>query len=569
MSHRLSRNEYAGYYGPTAGDKIRLGDTALVAEVERDCTVPGDENIYAGMRSLRDTMGLGASADDALDSVVVNVVIIDWTGIYKADIGIKNGRIAGIGKAGNPQIMAGVTPGLTIGAATEIICGEGRIATAGGIDANIALVSARQAEAALAGGVTTLMGGGSGFAQDFESATGTPGARRIETLMHATDDLPLNFGFYAKAGSQQPDSLIQQVLAGAAGLSLHEFSGVGAAALETCLGLSIQFDLPVALRPDPLSEAGGFDAVMKALNGRPACYQLNLGAGGLSAQDGLKVCGETRALPMSMGSARPGSINTLDEQRELLFARRRMDRNNSTDVAFAETSLLASSFAAEDLLHDMGAIPAISSGGMASGRPGDMIARAWRTAHKMSQQRGRLKGEHGANDNVRIRRYIAKYTINPALMCGISHEVGSLENAKLADIVLWKPAFFGIKPECIIKGGIAVWGQSGAPSGAIALVQPVASRATLCGASGASAHTSMVFVSKHSLRQNALTNYNLRKKVAPVRGWRSVSKAEMRLNDATPKISIDAKRHHVIADGEALICEPAENLPLAQRYALF
>ncbi|MEI6232429.1 MAG: urease subunit alpha [Planctomycetota bacterium] len=569
MSHRITRNDYAAYYGPTAGDKIRLGDTALVAEVERDCTVHGDENVYSGMRSLRDTMGLTAEFNDTLDSVITNVVIIDWTGIYKADIGIKNGRIAGIGKAGNPNIMSGVTPRMVIGSATEIISGEGRIATAGAIDANIALISSRQAESALSSGITTLMGGGAGYAQDFEVSTGTPGARRIETLMHATDDLPINFGFYAKAGASSEDGIIDQIRAGAAGLSLNESSGVGAASIECCMAVSIQFDLPVSLRPDPLSEAGGFDAVMKALNGRPAMYQLDLGTGGRSAQDGLRVCAESRAMPLSMGSARPSSINTGDEMRNLVYARRHMDQNNTADAAFADLSSIPAAVAAEDILHDLGAIPAISSGGMAGGRPGDLIARAWRTAHKMSQQRGRLPGETAHNDNIRIRRYIAKYTINPALMCGISHEVGSLENDKLADIVLWKPAFFGIKPECILKGGILVWGQAGSAGGGISSVQPVASRPTLGAGVGAAAHSSMVFVSKHSLRQNALANYNLRKKVAPVRGWRSVSKAEMRLNDVTPKIFIDVKKHMITADGEPLNCEPAENVPLAQRFALF
>ncbi len=568
MSHRISRNEYASYYGPTAGDKIRLGDTALVAEVERDCTVYGDENIYSAGRSLRDTMGLSASSETALDTVIANVVVIDWTGVFKCDIGIKNGRIFGIGKAGNPEIMAGVTPGMIIGASTEIVSGEGLIATAGGVDGNLALVSSRQAEAALAGGVTTLLCGGSGFASDFEADACTPGARRIETLMHATDDLPLNFGFYARAGSPTPDGLVEQIRAGAAGLALHEFWGEAAAAVESCMAVSIQYDLPTTLRPDALDEAGGVDALLKTLKGQPICYQLDLASGG-SAQDGLRICSETRALPVSTGSARPSSMNSLDEQRETLFARRRMDRNNIDDVDFVDASASAHALSAEDILHDLGAIPAVSSGGMASGRPGDMIARAWRTAHKMSQQRGRLPGEGGQNDNIRIRRYVAKYTINPAVLGGISHETGSLENGKLADIVLWKPAFFGAKPECVIKGGIVVWGQSGAAGAAMPLVQPVSARPSIGGHGAAAGDTSLIFVSKHSIRQQALVNYNLRKKVAPVRGWRTVSKAEMRLNDLTPKIAVDPRKMAVFADGEALLCEPAENLPLAQRYALF
>ncbi len=565
----LSRHEYASFYGPTAGDRIRLGDTALIAEVERDCTVHGDENIYAGGRSIRDAMGLTAVAANALDTVVINAVVIDWTGIFKGDIGIKSGRIVGVGKAGNPDIMAGVTPGLVIGASTEVLSGEGLLATAGGVDANVAFVGARQAEAALSGGFTTLLGGGSGFASDFESDAGTPGARRIETLMRATDDLPLNFGFYARAGAPTPESLVEQILGGAAGLSLHEFWGSGAAAIECCAGISIQYDLPVTLRPDALNEAGGWDALIKTLKGRPVSLQLDMGSGGGNAADGLRACSEGRLLPISTGSARPSSINTLDAQREALFARRRMDRNDVTDAEFAETAAWGPALAAEDILHDLGAIPALSSGGMASGRPGDMIARAWRTAHKMSQQRGRLPGEHGQNDNIRIRRYIAKYTINPAILGGISHETGSLENGKLADVVLWKPAFFGIKPECVLKGGIVVWGQCGVAGAALPLVQPVSARAAIGGRGTSAADTSLVFVSKHSIRQNALANYNLRKKVAPVRGWRRVSKNEMRLNEATPKISIDLKRNTVTADGEMLTCEPAESLPLAQRYAMF
>ncbi|HLX64634.1 MAG TPA: urease subunit alpha [Planctomycetota bacterium] len=569
MSHRITRGDYIGFYGPTAGDKLRLGDTALLAEVERDCTVHGDENVYSGAHSLRDTMGLSAGAADALDCAILNVVVLDWTGIYKADIGIKNGRIAGIGKTGNPDIMDGVTPGLLIGASTRVISGEGLIATAGAVDANVSLLSARQAEAALAAGITTLLGGGSGHASDFEPEACAAGAQHIEALMRATDSLPLNFGFYARAGTPNPESLVEQILGGAAGLSLHEFWGAATAALECALAASVQFDVPLVLRPDVTNESGGLDAILKALKNRPVCHQLGLGVGGGALIDALRVCGEERVIPFSLGSARPGAINLLDEHREALYARRRLDRNANDDIAFVEAAVNGGSIAAEDMLHDMGAIPVVCSGGLAAGRPADLIARTWQTAHKMSQQRGSLSGDHGANDNIRIRRYIAKYTINPALACGIAHEVGSLEGGKLADVVLWKPAFFGVKPECVIKGGVAVWGQIGAPDAALPLVEPVASRRSIFAEGTAAADTSLVFVSKHSLRQTALVDYHLRKKIAPVRGWRSLTKKEMRLNDACPKITIDLKKNTVTADGVVLTCEPSESLPLAQRYALF
>lgn len=566
---RLSRGQYAALYGPLTGSKIRLGDTALVAEIERDSTVPGDECIYGGARSLRDTMGLAATRERALDSVITNAVVIDWTGIYKADIGIKNGRIAGIGKAGHPDIMDAVTPGLAIGAGTQVISGEGLIATAGAVDSNCAFCTPNLAEAALSGGITTIIGGGAGHASEFEPEAATPGARHIELMLRATDDLPLNVGLLGRAGAAQPHALVEEIRAGAAGLSLSDCWGTGTAALECALAVAIQFDSPVSIQGDGFNEANGFEEFVAALKGRPIRMNFGEGMGVGPAPDALRVCGENRVLGASSSGSIAASANSVEELRTSLFARRRMDPKNEADAAFVEWAVRGGALAAQDVLHDIGAIPIVASGSQASGRLCDMVARVWQMAHKMHKQRGRLQGEKGGNDNLRIRRYVAKYTINPALACGIAHEAGSLEGGKLADIVLWKPEFFGRRPECVLKGGLIAWMQSGIVGAGLPRVEPVYMRSGFGAAYGAAANCSVAFVSKLSLRENTVDSFGLTKPLSAVAKWRKIGKQEMKLNDVDPRVGMDLRNLTVMVNGQPLSGNPPENLPLAQRYALF
>jgi urease subunit alpha len=571
MAHRISRPHYADIFGPTTGDRIRLADTCLIAEVEGDATTYGDECKFGGGKVLRDGMGqaAGVSDADALDCVITNALIIDWSGIRKADVGIKGGRIAGIGKAGNPDMMAGVTPGLIVGVTTEAIAGEGLILTAGGIDSHIHFISPQQVPEALASGITTFIGGGTGPATGTNATTCTPGSRHVELMLQATDVLPMNFGFLGKGNSSRPEGLEEQIRAGAIGLKLHEDWGSTPAAIDCCLSVADRFDVQVAIHTDTLNESGYVDDSIAAFKGRTIHTYHTEGAGGGHAPDIIKVCGEPNVLPSSTNPTRPFTINTLDEHLDMLMVCHHLDKNMPEDVAFAESRIRGETIAAEDVLHDLGAISMMSSDSQAMGRVGEVITRTWQTAHKLRGERGRLPGEAGDNDNLRIRRYIAKYTINPALTHGIADHVGSVEAGKLADLVLWKPAFFGVKPELVLKGGFIAWGQMGDPNASIPTPQPVLMRPMFGAYGRATGATSLAFVSALSLDAGTVDGYGLNRRPVAVRGCRTVSKRDMKLNDALPRIHVDAETYIVTADGEELRSTPAHVLPLAQRYFLF
>jgi urease subunit alpha len=571
MSHRIDRHHYADIYGPTTGDRVRLGDTNLVAEVEGDATVYGDECKFGGGKVLRDGMGqaAGVSDDRALDCVITNALIIDWTGIRKADVGIKGGRIVGIGKAGNPDVMAGVSEGMVVGVTTEAIAGEGLLLTAGGIDAHIHFICPQQGYEALASGVTTFIGGGTGPATGTNATTCTPGARHVELMLAATDALPLNVGFLGKGNTSMPEGLEEQIAAGAIGLKLHEDWGSTPAAIDCCLSEADRYDVQVAIHTDTLNESGYVDDSIAAFKGRTIHTYHTEGAGGGHAPDIIRVCGEPNVLPSSTNPTRPYTVNTLDEHLDMLMVCHHLDKNIPEDVAFAESRIRGETIAAEDVLHDLGAISMISSDSQAMGRVGEVICRTWQTAHKMRAERGRLAGERGDNDNLRIRRYIAKYTINPALTHGIAHEVGSIEVGKLADLVLWKPAFFGVKPELVLKGGFIAWAQMGDPNASIPTPQPVVMRPMFGAFPRAIGSTSLAFVSQLSLDRGTVAAYGLGKRAVAVRGCRTIGKRDMKLNDALPRIQVDAETYVVTADGEELRATPAELLPLAQRYFLF
>ncbi|MCW8129119.1 MAG: urease subunit alpha [Planctomycetota bacterium] len=571
MSHAMKRSHYADIFGPTTGDKVRLGDTNLVAQVERDCTVYGDECKFGGGKVLREGMGQGAgvSQKDALDVVITNALIVDWTGIYKADIGIKDGRIAGIGKAGNPDVMAGVSKKMIVGVTTEAIAGEGLICTAGGIDSHIHFICPQQVYDALASGVTTFIGGGTGPATGTNATTCTPGARHIELMLQATDALPMNFGFTGKGNTSLPAGLEEQIAAGAIGLKLHEDWGTTPAAIDCCLSAAEKHDVQVTIHTDTLNESGYVDDSIAAFKGRTIHTYHTEGAGGGHAPDIIKVCGEANVLPSSTNPTRPLTVNTLDEHLDMLMVCHHLDKNIPEDVAFAESRIREETIAAEDILHDLGAISMISSDSQAMGRVGEVICRTWQTAHKMREQRGRLPGEQGANDNLRIKRYVAKYTVNPAVAHGVDGEIGSVETGKWADLVLWKPAFFGVKPELVIKGGFIAWAQMGDANASIPTPQPLFMRPMFGAYGRATPRTSLAFVSKAALKKKAGKRYGLEKNLVAVRGCRSVTKKDMKLNDALPKITVDAETYIVTADGEALTCAPAKVLPLAQRYFLF
>jgi len=571
MSHRIDRRHYADLYGPTVGDRIRLGDTGLVAEVEHDATSYGDECKFGGGKVLRDGMGqaAGISDDRALDCVITNALIIDWTGIRKADVGIKHGRIAGIGKAGNPDVMAGVTDGMIVGVTTEAIAGEGLIMTAGGIDAHIHFICPQQVCEALASGVTTFIGGGTGPATGTKATTCTPGARHIALMLQATDALPMNFGFLGKGNTSRPEGLDEQITSGAIGLKLHEDWGSTPAAIDCCLTVADRHDVQVAIHTDTLNESGYVDDSIAAFKGRTIHTYHTEGAGGGHAPDIIRVCGEANVLPSSTNPTRPYTVNTLDEHLDMLMVCHHLDKNIPEDVAFAESRIRGETIAAEDVLHDLGAISMMSSDSQAMGRVGEVICRTWQTAHKMREERGHLPGEAGASDNLRIRRYVAKYTINPAIAHGIAHEVGSVEVGKLADLVLWKPALFGVKPELVIKGGFIAWAQMGDPNASIPTPQPLVMRPMFGAYGRATGPISIAFVSQTSLAEQVPQRYGLAKRLVAVRGCRSIGKRDMKLNDALPRITVDAETYRVTADGEELRSVPAKVLPLAQRYFLF
>ncbi|HAA68099.1 MAG: urease subunit alpha [Planctomycetaceae bacterium] len=571
MAYRIKRSNYAEIYGPTTGDRVRLGDTSLVLEVERDHTHYGDECKFGGGKVLREGMGqaAGVGQDVALDLLITNALVVDHTGIFKADIGVKDGRISGIGKAGNPDVMAGVDPGMVVGPTTEVTAGEGLILTAGGLDTHIHFICPQQVHEAIASGLTTMLGGGTGPATGTCATTCTPGAGYIRMMLEATDNLPLNFGFLGKGNSAQPAGLNEQIAGGAVGLKLHEDWGTTPAAIDCCLQVAEAHDVQVCIHTDTLNESGFVETSMAAFAGRTIHTYHTEGAGGGHAPDILRVCGEGNVLPSSTNPTRPYTVNTIDEHLDMLMVCHHLDKNLPEDVAFAESRIRGETIAAEDILHDLGAISIMGSDSQAMGRVGEVITRTWQTADKMKQQRGSLTGDSAENDNQRIKRYVAKYTINPALAHGMSHLIGSVEVGKLADLVLWKPAFFGSKPEMVIKGGVIAWSQMGDPNASIPTPQPILMRPMFGAYGRAASPVSVAFVSQLSITDGIATNYGLNKRVEPVRGCRTVGKQDMVHNNATPEIKVDPETYEVWADGQHLTCEPAQKLPLAQRYFLF
>ena len=571
MAYKISRSGYADIYGPTTGDRVRLGDTSLTLEVEKDHTVYGDECKFGGGKVLRDGMGqaTGVSQEDALDLVITNALVVDYTGIYKADIGIKNGKIVGIGKAGNPDVMEGVDPHMIVGLTTEVIAGEGQILTAGGLDTHIHYICPQQALEAIASGLTTMLGGGTGPATGTCATTCTPGANHIRMMLQATDDLPLNFGFLGKGNTAKPEGIEEQILAGAVGLKLHEDWGTTPATIDCCLTEAEKLDIQVCIHTDTLNESGFVEDSIAAFKGRTIHTYHTEGAGGGHAPDILRVCGQQNVLPSSTNPTRPYTVNTIDEHLDMLMVCHHLDKNLPEDVAFAESRIRGETIAAEDILHDMGAISVMGSDSQAMGRVGEVISRTWQTADKMRQQRGSLDEDNAGNDNYRIKRYVAKYTINPAIAHGMSHLIGSIEVGKLADLVLWKPSFFGAKPELVIKGGVIAWAQMGDPNASIPTPQPSFMR-PMFGAHGkAIGPISVAFVSQLCEQEKAATTYGLEKQLESVKNCRGITKNDMKLNNLTPEITVDPETYHVTANGEHLTCEPAESLPLAQRYFLF
>nr|WP_072573249.1 urease subunit alpha [Granulibacter bethesdensis] len=570
MMARLSRAAYAGMYGPTTGDRLRLADTDLIIEVERDLTTYGEEVKFGGGKVIRDGMGQSqmTNAAGAMDTVITNALIVDHWGIVKADIGLKAGRIAAIGKAGNPDTQPGVD--IVIGPGTEIIAGEGRILTAGGIDVHIHFICPQQIEEALSAGMTTLFGGGTGPAHGTLATTVTPGPFHLHRMLKAAEGFPINLGFLGKGNAALPAALEEQILAGAAGLKLHEDWGSTPAAIDNCLSVADALDVQVALHSDTLNEAGFVESTIAALRGRTIQAFHTEGAGGGHAPDILRLVGEANVLPSSTNPTMPYTVNTADEHLDMLMVCHHLDSRIPEDVAFAESRIRRETIAAEDILHDLGAISIISSDSQAMGRVGEVIIRTWQTAHKMKQQRGSLPGETGDNDNLRVRRYIAKYTINPALAQGIADHVGSVAVGRFADLVLWSPAFFGVKPDMVLKNGTIVMAPMGDPNASIPTPQPVHYR-PMFGAYGAALpECGLIFVSGVSLAHGLAERLQSRRALLPVKNTRSgLSKRDMVLNDYCPHIEIDPETYEVRADGELLICEPAEILPMAQRYFLF
>jgi len=623
MSYRMDRRAYAETFGPTVGDRVRLADTELFIEVEQDFTTYGDEVKFGGGKVIRDGMGQSpiSNADGAVDTVITNALILDWWGIVKADVGIKEGKIYKIGKAGNPYIQDRVD--IIIGPGTEVIAGEGMILTAGGIDTHIHFICPQQIEVAIASGITTMIGGGTGPATGTNATTCTPGPWHMSRMLQAADAFPVNLGFLGKGNTSQPQALIEQVLAGAMGLKLHEDWGTTPASIDTCLSVADEYDVQVAIHTDTLNEAGFVEATIAAFKNRAIHTYHTEGAGGGHAPDIIKVCGQANVLPSSTNPTRPYTVNTLEEHLDMLMVCHHLDRSIPEDVAFAESRIRRETIAAEDILHDLGAFSMISSDSQAMGRVGEVIIRTWQTAHKMKVQRGNLPpltppyqgggieitppyqggilppltppyqgggseitppyqgggseitppyqggGMEGENDNFRAKRYIAKYTINPAITHGISQYVGSIEEGKLADLCLWRPAFFGVKPEMVIKGGAIAYSQMGDANASIPTPQPVHMRPMFGSFGGAIGATCLTFVSQAACDRNIAAQLGLQKPTVAVSGTRQITKRDMKLNDYLPTMEVDPETYEVRADGELLICEPANILPMAQRYFLF
>jgi urease subunit alpha len=572
MSLSIDRRTYADLYGPTVGDRIRLADTALIVEIEKDFTSYGDEITFGGGKVIRDGMGQNSTmprSAGVLDLVITNAVIIDHWGIVKGDIGIRDGRIVKVGKAGNPDTMDGVDPGLVVGASTEVIASENLIVTAGCVDSHIHFISPQQVFEALSNGTTTMIGGGTGPATGTNATTCTPGEWNIARMLEAVENFPMNFGFLGKGNASGAAPLEEQIAAGACGLKLHEDWGTTPAAIDTCLAVADRYDVQVAIHTDTINEAGYVDDTIAAIAGRTIHTYHTEGAGGGHAPDIIRIAAEQNVLPSSTNPTRPLTVNTIAEHLDMLMVCHHLNPMVPEDVAFAESRIRQETIAAEDILHDLGVFSMISSDSQAMGRIGEVTTRTWQTAHKMKSQRGPLPGDSERNDNLRARRYVAKYTINPALTHGIASTVGSIEPGKLADLVLWKPAFFGTKPEIVIKGGLIAWSVMGDANASIPTPQPVLYR-PMFGAFGSAPYsTSVTFTSQAAVDAGVFTRLGLRKRAVPVRNCRTIAKRDMVLNNATPRLDVDPETYEVRADGELLTCEPATELPLAQRYFLF
>ena len=572
MSARIPRRTYADLYGPTTGDRVRLADTDLIVEVEKDFAVYGDEITFGGGKVIRDGMGQSSTAlrepaHGALDLVITNALIIDHWGIVKADIGVKDGRIVKVGKAGNPDTQAGVDPDLVVGAATEVIAGEGKIVTAGAIDSHIHFISPQQIYEALSNGTTTMIGGGTGPATGTNATTCTPGRWNLEQMFRSAEAWPMNFGFLGKGNAGTRGPLAEQVEAGACGLKLHEDWGTTPGAIDECLKVADEFDVQVAIHTDTLNEAGFVDDTIKAIGNRTIHTYHTEGAGGGHAPDIIKVAGLPNILPSSTNPTRPLTRNTIAEHLDMLMVCHHLNPQVPEDVAFAESRIRQETIAAEDILHDLGVISMMSSDSQAMGRIGEVVLRTWQTAHKMKTQRGPLEGDSARNDNMRVKRYVSKYTINPAIAHGVAHEIGSIEPGKLADLVLWSPAFFGVKPEMIMKGGFIAWSVMGDANASIPTPQPVLYRPMFGGFGSAPQSISATFVSAAGFQH--VEKLGLKRRLVPVTNCRAIGKASMIHNSATPRIEVDPETYEVRADGELLTCEPADVLPLAQRYFLF
>ncbi|MEB3350354.1 MAG: urease subunit alpha [Cyanobacteriota bacterium] len=568
MPYRISRRAYAETYGPTAGDRLRLADTALILEVEKDYTTYGDEVKFGGGKVIRDGMGQAQTtrADGAVDTVITNALIVDWWGIVKADIGIRDGRICAIGKAGNPDISDGID--IVVGPSTEAIAGEGHIVTAGGIDTHIHFICPQQVETALASGITTLLGGGTGPATGTNATTCTPGAFHLERMLQAAEGLPVNLGFYGKGNASTPAAIEEQVRAGACGLKLHEDWGTTPAAIDCCLSVADRMDVQVCIHTDTLNEAGFVEDTIRAIGGRTIHTFHTEGAGGGHAPDIIKICGEANVLPSSTNPTRPYTRNTLEEHLDMLMVCHHLDPKIPEDVAFAESRIRRETIAAEDILHDLGAFSIIASDSQAMGRVGEVQIRTFQTAHKMKVQRGPLPEDSSRNDNTRIKRYIAKTTINPAIAHGLDSQIGSLEVGKLADLVLWKPGFFAVKPELVLKGGSIAWAQMGDANASIPTPGPVHGRPMFAAFGGALAPSCLTFVSQAALDDDLPRRLGLRRACVPVVQTRGIGKVDLRNNTALPRVEVDPQTYEVFADGELLTCEPARELPMAQRYFL-